>query len=112
MRIPKFQRFYSPSDVMPNPEGPPANAPVNEPPAVPPARRGGIECAFCECQIAPDGGVLKTSDRARALAKSADTIADLRATIADLKAEIATLKAAHPAPPAPKKKSHPLDFAG
>lgn len=82
--------------IMPDPNAPPAQ--VETPPAVvPAARRGGIECAFCECQIAPDGGVIKTSERARALAKAEDTIAALKSQLDAANAKIRELT---PAPPA------------
>lgn len=89
-RHPEQNRFYNTGGggIVPPVETPP----VPVPESIPPARRGGIECGFCECQVAPDGGILRTSDRARKLAKADDLIGDLRETIKALEKELSEVK--------------------
>lgn len=47
---------------------PPASEPtltIIEPPPLPPTRRAGIVCEFCECTLTPAGEVLKRGEAAR-----------------------------------------------
>lgn len=90
---------------------PPADPPPGDPNTVPPPKKsGGIECGFCECTIATgDGGVIKTSERSRKLARATETIGELTAEIERLKARIVELTPA-PAPAADKKKSGGLSI--
>lgn len=75
-----------PDDLLPPPA--PAPAPV---PAAPPSSARRITCDFCGCQVAPDGGVLRTSDRARALRDLEDDLTAERAALAASAAEVARL---------------------
>lgn len=76
------------------------------------ARSGGPTCEFCECGLAADGAVLKTSERARKLARIDEKIEKLEGELAAAKAantelqtqltaavaELQDLKQSRPAP--------------
>jgi hypothetical protein len=88
----------------------PAPSPLGAPE---PRRSASVVCEFCECQLAPDGGVMKMSENARGTVKLKDRLAsvaaDLEAAHADLaraQAEIAQLKAAA----APSQSGHIFDL--
>ena len=76
------------------------------------ARSGGPTCEFCGCNLAADGAVLKTSARARELARIDEKIerletdlATARARVTELETQLAAATAElaqpRPAPPAP-----------
>lgn len=73
-------------------------APVASSPQAP--RR--IVCDCCGCQLASDGGVLKTGDRAKEFQKADDTIDALKREVARLESELSTArtKIAELTPPA------------
>lgn len=85
--------------------------------------RGGCTCEFCGCGLAADGAVLRTSDKARKLARIDERIETLegelvtargRVTEAEqqLAAAVAELKALKDArPPAPAPAARGLHFS-
>lgn len=91
--------------------------PLNQDPAAPGGSRsnGGPTCEFCDCGLAADGAVLRTSEKARKLARIEEVIervegerdtargrvTELEAQLAAAVTELATLRAARPEPPAP-----------
>lgn len=66
----------------------PAPADPSEPEPKP-KRNARIRCDFCECELAGDGGVLKTSEKAKKLERADKEIADLQGRLdtANQKAE-------------------------
>lgn len=88
--------------------------PLLQDPAAPPGRAGGgVTCEFCGCGLAADGAVLRTSDRARGLARIEEKIerieTDLtaaRTRVTELEGELAAAVAklaAVPPTPAPPR---------
>lgn len=79
----------------------------NAPPATTAARKN-VECGFCGCTLAADGGVIKTSDYQQKLLRAEDKLADANRAIEKHLSEIVALKAEieglRPASDAPKKK--------
>jgi len=86
-------------------------------PAAPVGSRsqGGPTCEFCGCQLAADGAVLKTSQRARELARVDERIERLESDLATARGRVTELETelaaaiARPAPapePAPRRGLH------
>lgn len=71
-----------PPDILPDPDD------VTPPPPRPDTRPRSIVCDFCGCTLGGDGGVLKTGERAKKLARQEDKSDDKDAEIADLKARL------------------------
>jgi hypothetical protein len=88
----------------------PENDPLNpkpEPsePDPPRGRRARIVCDFCECELASDGGVLKTSERAKTLERADKEITDLQGKLDTKTQELEDLRAKEKAPtPVPADK--------
>lgn len=57
-----------------------------------PARKQRICCDFCQCELGADGGVLKTSDKAKKLEKADAEISRLKKDIEDLQGRLDTAK--------------------
>lgn len=85
------------------------------------APRGHIECGFCGCGLGADGGVLKTSTRARELARIDEKIERLEGELAtargrvteltgELAAAVAKLAAVPPVPEPPAPRRGGLHF--
>jgi hypothetical protein len=82
------------------------NPPKLDPPE--PERKGRptrVRCDFCECELGADGGVLKTSEKARKLEGAEREINDLQGRLATKQQELEDLKA--PKPPSPEPKNGP-----
>jgi len=62
------------------------------PPLASPSRAVRITCGYCDCQLAADGGVLRTSDRVKALNKQEERIDALKADLARLEGELVTAR--------------------
>jgi septal ring factor EnvC (AmiA/AmiB activator) len=84
-------------------------------------RSGGPTCEFCNCSLAADGAVLKTSDRARQLARIDEKIERLEGELAaakaantelqtQLTAAVTELQDVKQSRPAPAAKSRGLHF--
>jgi hypothetical protein len=83
-----------------------SNDPIIDPPVVPPepekkGRPVRVRCDFCECELGADGGVLKTSEKARKLERAEREINDLQGRLATAKQELEDLKAPKPEVPEP-----------
>lgn len=68
-----------------------------------------VVCGFCDCTVAPDGGVIRTSERQQKLLKLEQSLADAREEVDKLKRDLAARPAvpvSEGIPPneAPKKK--------
>lgn len=84
------------------------------------ARTAGVTCEFCECGLAGDGAVLKTSARARQLARIDEKIEKLEqdkatalARVTELETQLAAALAklaAIPPIPAPEPRRGGLHF--
>lgn len=61
--------------------------------AVEPAPARHVKCAYCECVLAADGGVIRTSERVRALNKQEDRIEQLRIDLAKVEGDLTTARA-------------------
>jgi hypothetical protein len=86
--------------------------PILNPPKDPPAdsepkgrRPIRVRCDFCECELGADGGVLKTSEKARTLERAEREITDLQGRLETAKQELEDLKA--PKPPSPEQTNGP-----
>jgi hypothetical protein len=60
-----------------------------------------VRCDFCECELGADGGVLKTSEKARTLERAEREINDLQGRLETAKQELEALKAPKPEPSEP-----------
>lgn len=64
----------------------------NTPPAPAPAaaveRSHNVTCGYCECRLAADGGVLRISERVKALNKQEERIEQLRSDVTKLQADL------------------------
>lgn len=78
---------------MPDPNIPPSGAPaaVIEQPSQPSNRK--ITCGYCECVLALDGGVLRTSERVKALNAQEDRIEKLKLQLAQLETDLTAARA-------------------
>lgn len=66
---------------------------VPDPPPPPEPKPKKLECEHCGCQLAPDGRVMKYSDRAAELRDLEIKVSDLTRELAAERAEVARLKA-------------------
>jgi hypothetical protein len=76
--------------------GKPEPTPTPEP--EPQGRKRRIVCDFCACELASDGGVLKTSERAKKLERADKEITDLQGRLDTKTQELEDLKAKQTAP--------------
>lgn len=68
----------------------------------PTVKRGKrIMCDFCECELAADGGVLRTSEKAKKLEKAEKEINDLQGRLDTKTHELEALRAPKPEPDQP-----------
>ena len=67
-----------------------------------PKRRQRIVCDFCGCELAADGGVLKTSERAKQLERADKEITDLQGKLETKSQEVEDLRAKLEKPPTPE----------
>jgi hypothetical protein len=81
-----------PDDPILNPPNPPTDP---EPRGRRPIR---VRCDFCECELGADGGVLKTSEKARTLERAEREINDLQGRLDTAKHDLEELRAPKPDP--------------
>ena len=72
-----------------------------------PKRRSRIVCDFCGCELAADGGVLKTSERAKQLERADKEITDLQGRLDTKTQEVEDLKAKLDQPKPPNGSPEP-----
>lgn len=77
---------------MADPNIPPSGAPAAVIEQPQPSNRK-ITCGYCECVIASDGGVLRTSERVKALNAQEDRIEKLKLQLAQLETDLGTARA-------------------
>lgn len=75
-------------DITPVPESSPAPVAAEHP-----ASTRRVRCEFCQCELAADGGVLKTSQRAREFRDVDDNLARALSDVQAARSEITRLTA-------------------
>lgn len=78
------------------PDDPVINPPRPDPPEPEPSRKRRIRCDFCECELAADGGVLRTSEKAKQLERAEKEILDLQGRLETAQHDLEELRAPKP----------------
>lgn len=91
------------------PDDPIINPPKPEPEPEP-SRKRRIRCDFCECELASDGGVLRTSEKAKLLERAEREINDLQGRLETAQHDLEELRAPKPEPvPEPTNGPAPVN---